>query len=296
MTARGVAAGVLAVSIRSAGAVAAAVPVAVQPACGVTGYVLSAEYRFGTRGNVRNLDDLRRMFTHDAPWGRINEELQSFPPFNASNHVFERNCLALTGRHDGSTNYTEFGRITSGALLSVSAFSAPCIVEFVAKLPRGRGCWPSLWLYDTHSWKHDGSEIDVMESQQNPPRDDRSWVYQNDHGPGAGALIANPGNLDQWGRWQPYGPMPGGDMSRRWAAYSVLWLPDRAVKYVDGKPGVVRAFRWTGPEPANILVYQSIGSAKTDWPGPVLPETFAGDHAVFRIRSIRVFKPAGLPE
>ncbi len=272
-------------------AAASAAPAA-RPACGVAGYVLATEYAFGTRGNVRNLEDLNRLFTHDARWGRINEELQRFPPFNSHNHRFETDCLALTGVHDGSTNYTEFGHITSGALLSVSTFMAPCIVEFVARLPAGRGVWPSLWLYDTSSGKHDASEIDVMESQNNPPRDDRSKVYQNDHGPGAGEILANPGNLDRWGWWRPYGPLPGGDMAARWAAYSVHWLPDRVTKYVDGKPGVTRAFRWTGPAPANILVYQSIGSAKLDWPGPVLPETFTGDNAVFRIRSIRVFKPA----
>lgn len=240
---------------------------------------------------MRRLADLHRLFTHDAPWGRINEELQAFPPFNPRTHVFEQDALALTGRHDGSTNYTEFGHIVSGAILSIATVAAPCIVEIVGRLPAGRGCWPSLWLYDTHSGRHDASEIDILESQNHPPGLDRSMVFQNDHGPGLGATLDNPGGVGVWGDWRPYGPMPDGDLSARDAAYSVHWLPDRVTKYVDDQRAVTRAFRWTGPAEANILAYLSIGSAKLDWPGPVMPETFVGDGAVFRIRSIRVYKP-----
>ena len=266
-------------------------PVPIRPVCGVTGYVVSIDYVFGKTGNVRNIADLNRLFMHDAPWGRINRELQSFPPFNPRNHVFEDDCLALTGLHDGSTVYDAFGHITSGAIVSRATCMAPCILEFVAKIPAGRGVWPSLWLYDYHSGRHDSSEIDVLESQNNPPKDDRSVVYQADHGPGMGELLSNPGGFDKWGRWRPYGPLPGGDMSARWAAYSVHWLPDRTVRYVDDKPGITREFRWTGPEAPNIIAYNSISSEKNDWTGPALPETFAGDNAVFRIRSIRVFVP-----
>ncbi|MBO0737863.1 MAG: family 16 glycosylhydrolase [Alphaproteobacteria bacterium] len=266
----------------------------VMPACGVTGYRPALEYTFGTTGNVRSLADLRAHFTHDAPWGRINGELQSFQPFNARNYAFETDCLALTGLADGSGVYNAWGHITSGALISRATCFAPCVVEIVAKLPAGRAVWPSLYLADVHSGKNDSSEIDIMESQYNAPigrRDDRSFVYQFDHGPGVGADESS--KMDRWGRWQPYGPMPGGDMSARWAAYSALWLPDRITKYVDNKAGVTRMFKWTGPAEPNILIYNSIGSDKVDWPGPVSAGTFAGDNAKFRIKSIRVFKPKG---
>jgi beta-glucanase (GH16 family) len=265
----------------------------VRPICGASGYALAQAYTFGTSGNVRSIADLQVLFTHDAPWGRINGELQSFQPFNTQNHVFEADCLALTGLADGSGIYNTWGHITSGALVTRATCLAPCIVEIVAKLPAGRGVWPSLYLYDDHSGMHDSSEIDIMESQFNAPigqRDDRSFVSQFDHGPGLGATLSS--SMDQWGRWQPYGPMPGGDMSARWAAYSALWLPDRITKYVDTKLGVTRMFKWTGPAEPNIIIYNSIGSDKIDWPGPVSADTFVGDNAKFRIRSIRVFKPS----
>jgi hypothetical protein len=136
-----------------------------------------------------------------------------------------------------------------------------------------------------------------MESQFNAPpgqRDDRSWVFQNDHGPGLGNTISNPGNLDKWGRWRPYGAIPGGDMSARWAAYSVCWRTDRVTKFVDNREAVTRAFTWTGPAEPNIIVYNSVGSDRSHWPGPVRPDTFTGDNAKFRIKAIRIFKPSVL--
>ncbi len=140
---------------------------------------------------------------------------------------------------------------------------------------------------------NDSSEIDIMESQFNAPigqQDDRSLVYQNDHGPGLGATLSNPGNLDPYGRWAPYG-WDQVFLSDRYAAYSVLWETDKVTKYVDNKPAVTRAFRWTGPAQPNLLVYNSIGSDSIDWPGPVLSNTFSGDNAKFRIKTIRIFKP-----
>lgn len=266
------------------------------PSCGLTGWTLDVEYSFGTAGNVRNIADLHNLFTFDAPWGRINGELQTFQPFNVRNHVFESDNLTLVAIPDGSGLYTEYGHIKSGAVITKLTCSPPCIVEFVAKLPAGRGVWPSLWLYDYHSRHNDSSEIDVLESQFNAPvgyRDDRSWVFQNDHGPGLGNTISNPGKLDKWGRWQPYGGMPGGDMSARWAAYSVCWRMDRVTKFVDNREAVTRAFTWTGPAMPNIIVYNSVGSDKLDWPGPVQPDTFTGDNAKLRVKAIRVFKPNG---
>jgi beta-glucanase (GH16 family) len=267
-----------------------ATPVAAaQPICGLQGWRLAVEYLFGTSGNVRNIGDLEKRFTFDAPWGRINGELQTFRPFNTSNHVFESDNLALVAIPDGSGLYTQYGHITSGAIITKLTCSAPCIVEIVAKLPAGRGMWPSLWLYDVNTRRNDASEIDIMESQYNAPagqRDDRSAIYQNDHGPGVGTMLSNPGNLDQHGRW-----WPGGDFSKKYAAYSACWRPDRVTKFVDEKEGVTRAFKWTGPGKPNILVYNSVSSDSNDWPGPVQPDTFADDNAKFRIRAIRIFKP-----
>ena len=265
---------------------------ALRPVCGVSGYTLALQFTFGTSGKVKSIADLEALFMHDPLGAALMESCNPSSRSMCNNHVFEADSLALTGIADGSGVYNAWGHITSGALLTKATCFAPCIVEIIARLPAGRGVWPSLYLYDEHSGHHDSSEIDIMESQFNAPigiRDDRSCIFQFDHGPGVGATVSS--SMNRWGRWQPYGPIPDGDMSARWAAYSVLWLPDRVSKYVDNKLGATRMFKWTGPGEPNIIIYNSIGSDQSDWPGPVSADTFLGDHAKFRIKSIRVFKP-----
>ena len=268
----------------------ASLPAPRLPTCERTGWTLAIEYLFGAGENIRNIGDLQNLFTFDAPWGRINGELQTFQPFNIRNHVFESDNLALVAIADGSDLYKEHGHITSGALITNLTCFPPCIVEITAKLPAGRGIWPSLWLYDMNTGRHDSSEIDIVESQFNAPvgqRDDRTAIYQNDHGPGVGATLGNPGNLDRYGRW-----WPGGNFSQKYATYSVLWQTDRVTKFVNAQEAVTREFTWTGPGQPNIIVYNSVGSETIDWPGPVEPDTFAAENPKFRIKAIRIFKPS----
>jgi hypothetical protein len=296
--------------------------VVIQPICAVPGYVLQIGYRFGKHAKlslgetaVRSTADMVKLgWKHDQPWGRINYELEYFVDFGkpetrlGPNHVFEDDDLALVARHDDSNAYAStegqadsaYGHIASGEFITRLTVQPPAIVEFMVQIPAGRGMWPGLWLYDVHSGRHDASEIDVLESQYNAPlgqRDDRSKVYQYDHGPGAGRTLADPGGLDAHGGWwQPYGSLvkgdPGSDLSKRYVAYSVSWQVDRCSKYVDNQLGITRAFKWTGPEWPNIIVDNACGMAKGDWCGPISPATFAGNNSTLRIKWIRVFKPA----
>jgi hypothetical protein len=292
----------------------------VRPICGVPGYVLQTGFRFGMTAQllpgetpVKSTADMVKLsWKHDEPWGRINNQLQYFVDFRkpetylGPNHVFEADDLALVAKHDGSPNYGSkddrpdmaYSHIASAQFITSLTVRPPVIVEFMVMVPGGRGMWPALWLYDEHSGKHDASELDVMQSVYNAPvgeRDDRSKVFQYDHGPGAGRTLADPGGLDAHGGWwQPYGPLSKGDagrdLSQRWVAYSLWWQPDRASKYVDDKRGITRSFKWTGPAWPNILVGNAVGG--TDWTGPIFPETFAGDNSTMRIKWIRIFKPS----
>jgi beta-glucanase (GH16 family) len=303
-------------------AAAAASPSAAgaRPACGVTGYVLQTGYRFGTSAKllpgeiaVRSTADMVSLgWKHEAAWGnpvvhsldRISEFYRPAPP-SGPNYVFEADDLAIVARHDGTDNYGADkdkpdyagGHVTSGGFITALTVEPPAVVEFMVMAPEGRGMWPSCWLYDCHSGRHDASEIDVMESEFNAPigqRDDRSKVFQFDHGRGVGRTIVDPGGLDRnKGWWQPYGSLSrgdtGSDLSKRWVAYSVWWQGDRVGKYVDDKPGITRAFKWTGPAWPNILVNNACGGI--EWTGPISPETFAGDNSTMRIKWIRIFMP-----
>jgi hypothetical protein len=139
------------------------------------------------------------------------------------NYVFEPDDLAIVDRHDGTDDYdSDKGKpdyagshVSSGGFITDLTVEPRAIVEFMVMIPAERGMWPALWLYDCHSGRNDASEIDVLESQFNAligQRDDRSKVFQFDHGRGVGRTIADPGGLDEHkGWWQPYGSLSKGD-------------------------------------------------------------------------------------
>ncbi len=286
----------------------------IKPAIGVAGYVLQSEYRFGTAPgkNIRSISDLQANFTPDAPWGRINGELQHFtnflpvpwgsksvppePEAAKRTHQFEADALILNSNHLGG-KFT-YGNIESGSIVTNATVKYPVIVEVLAKLPKGRAHWPSIWLYDYHSVKHTADEIDILESQFNAPvgqRDNRNHVYQNSHG--KYTTVQN-FLMDKHGRYDA-----GVDLSKDYHYYSCQWFENGDVDmYVDGKRTVRRNIPWPVGEP-NIIVMLSTGSDKIDWPGPIITDskdgtdTFSPDdpNSTFKIRHIRIFKPAASP-
>lgn len=284
-------------------------PSGTKPIIGVDGYALHSEYQFGadSGNNVQSIADLQKYFTPDAPWLRINGELQHFvnflpvawkkvppdPVAAARTHQFEGDALVLNSNHLGGP-YAH-GNIESGAIVTNETVFRPVIVEVLAKLPKGRAHWPSIWMYDYHSGKHTNDEIDLMESQWNAApgvRDDRRLVYQNTHGK---YTTIEKYKMDKHGRYNS-----GVDMSEDYHYYSCHWFPNGDLDmYVDGVRTVRRNLPWRGGDP-NIIVYLSTGSDKLDWPGPIVDNATDGSNtfypddpnSVFKIRHIRVFKPA----
>ncbi|MCI0542507.1 family 16 glycosylhydrolase [bacterium] len=282
-----------------------------QPHIGVTGYAIQSDYQFGTAAgnNIQSIDHLRANFTPDAPWGRINGELQWFTNFLTTTwkssakpnsieeinrtHQFEDEALVLNSQHLGGS-FT-FGNIQSGAVITRETVFRPVIVEVLAKQPKGRAHWPSIWLYDYTSGNHTSDEIDILESQFNAPvgvRDDRRHVYQNIHG---SATTLQNFKMDQNGRYNA-----GVDMSVGYHYYSVHWFSNGDIDYyVDGVRTVRRHIGWSGGPP-NIIIYLSTGAESwNDWPGPIITnsgngtDTFFPDdpNSTFKIRHIRIFKP-----
>ena len=295
--------------------VAAPLPVfaEITPAIGVTGYTLQSEFQFGTAAgnNIKSITDLQANFTPDAPWGRINHELQRFvnflpvawhgvppdPEAAKRTHQFEDEALVLNSNHLGGKYI--YGNIESGAIVTNTTVKYPVIVEVLAKLPKGRAHWPSIWMYDYHSDKHGSEEIDIMESQFNAPvgqRDSRNHVYQNTHG--KYTLIKN-FLLDKDNRFDA-----GVDISNDYHHYSCHWFKNGDVDmYVDGKRTVRRNIPWLGAGDPNIIIMLSTASDKLDWPGPIVDDskngtdTFVPDdpNSTFKIRYIRIFKPGTSP-
>jgi hypothetical protein len=102
--------------------------------------------------------------------------------------------------------------------------------------------------------------------------------------------------MDKHGRYNA-----GVDLSGDYHYYSCHWMENGDVDmYVDGKRTVRRNIPWPVGAP-NLIVMLSTGSEKIDWPGPIVTNatdgtnTFSPDdpNSTFKIRHIRIFKPAG---
>jgi hypothetical protein len=282
-----------------------------KPYIGVTGYTLHWEFQFGTApgNNVRSIEDLQKHFTPDAPWGRINKEMQKFVNFLPEKfhklesdieaakrtHQFEEEALVLNSNHLGGE--FKYGNIESGAIVTNKTVFRPVIVEVLAKLPKGRAHWPSIWLYNyVPNTGNKGDEIDIMESQFNRAdgtRDTRRHIFQNTHGK---YTLVEKFHMDKHNRY--VSPV---DMSEDYHYYSCHWWPNGDVDmYVDNVRTVRRNIPWRGGPP-NVIIYLSTGSERMDWPGPIVTDskdgtdTFTPDdpNSTFKIRHIKIFKPDG---
>lgn len=120
-------------------------------------------------------------------------------------------------------------------------------VEFRAKVPRGVGLWPTLWLLP--ATMNSLPEIDIMEILGNDPTTMHMHFHYQKNGQEA----------DDGVSWV------GPDFSTDWHTYAVDWEPNAIIWYVDG----VERRRFTDTayipkEPMYLLANLAVGG---DWPG-----------------------------
>lgn len=94
-------------------------------------------------------------------WG--NNELQLYTLADSNNVYIRDGYLHITARYD-STRHPSF---TSTRLITKNKGDWKYgMIEVRAKLPKGRGIWPAIWMLPTDwvygGWPHSG-EIDIME-------------------------------------------------------------------------------------------------------------------------------------
>ena len=200
-------------------------------------------------------------FVHDgapdpANWdyeeGRIrNDELQHYTRDRADNARVENGQLVLEARREAfaGATFTSASLITKGR----AAFSHARI-EVSAKLPRGRGLWPAIWLLGTNmdavGWPACG-EIDVMEFVGFDPDVVHTNVhtakYNHMRGNGRGTRIPLPAPSDAF------------------HVYAVEWDGERMVFAIDGRPTFTVTNEHTGTEawpfdaPFYLLLNVAIG-------------------------------------
>jgi beta-glucanase (GH16 family) len=98
-------------------------------------------------------------------------------------------------------------------------------VEVRAKLPRGRGMWPAIWMLgadiDTVGWPRCG-EIDIMEHVGFEPGRVHGTVHTEAYNHVKGTQRGSQVDV--------------GDLYDTFRVYAVEWRPDRIEFFVDGRP------------------------------------------------------------
>lgn len=189
----------------------------------------------------------------DFELGRIrNGELQHYTRALRNARVAGGHLLIEAHREDhAGASFTAASVVTKGK----AAFTHARL-EVRAKLPRGRGVWPAIWLLGTDmdavGWPKCG-EIDVMEFVGFEPQvvhaNVHSDTYNHMHGNGRGTRI------------------PLADGSDAFHVYGVQWDAQRMVFTLDGKPTFEVANDGTGvgswpfDQPFYLLMNFAVGGS-----------------------------------
>ena len=220
------------------------------------GYRLAFAEEFN--GNGIDSDKWNTRYLWGPNW-TINNEQQYYvdtnsnPDFGYDPFVFDGKHLSITadrtpGYLKASANNKSY---VSGTLTTYNKFKMRYgYVEMRAKMPKGQGLWPALWLLH-HKQNGARPEIDIMEFLGN----DVDTVYNVYHHYRGSNLRSTPS-------YEVNGP----DYTAGFHTFGVKWEPGSIVWYVDGK----EANRYESGDVSNedmyILVNLALGGA---WGGNV---------------------------
>lgn len=164
-----------------------------------------------------------KKWTYETGFVR-NKESQYYTKARSENARVENGTLIIEGRKEAYTapdgkkaNYTAASLTTEG--LFATTYGR---IEVRAKLPRGRGMWPAIWMLGTNinqiGWPKCG-EIDIMEFVGHEPEKVHATVHWFGYGKGKHTSLG--GNLPK--------QKPSDDFH----VYAVEWLADRMDFYYD---------------------------------------------------------------
>lgn len=172
-----------------------------------------------------------------APY-TVNAELQAYVDSRETSRV--NNGRLLIQAHRGKEGDYAY---SSARLVSEGHF--PFLygrAEFRAKLPRGRGTWPALWMMPEDFYGYgrgwpDSGEIDVMEHVGYDPGVVQATIHTNAFNWPAGT--------------QKFGKTTLEDAFDTWHTYAVEWGPDALTVFVDQQA---------------IFTYPNDGTGWKSWP------------------------------
>ncbi len=189
-------------------------------------------------------------------WG--NGELEYYKKENA---YIENGVLVIEAKEEQVSDQWGTYKYTSARMKTQGKFNVKFgRVEFRAKLPKGKGIWPALWMLGeditTVGWPTCG-EIDVMELLGHEP----NKVYGTVHGPGYSGASGKGSNYT----------LPSGDFSQDFHIFAVEWDPIGISWYVDDqkfftitRPEIELFGNWVFDHPFFIIMNVAVGGY---WPG-----------------------------
>lgn len=181
-------------------------------------------------------------------WGNGESEVYTHSRKNVYVAHGKLHIVVIGKKVHGKVRYTS-GRITTQSLFSQKYG----LFEFRARLPRGTGLWPAIWMMPESSkfgtWPSSG-EIDIMESRGNGVNQVQGSLHSGN--------VWNQDNCQT----RVY-TLPGHEATTGWHTYDLEWEPVadpgnpdvRKVQikwFVDGRLYETRQGGWTVPTSAGI--------------------------------------------
>ena len=158
--------------------------------------------------------------------------------------------------------------------------------EMEAKLPRGNGVWPALWLYNHKSPNAAvRPEIDIMEAYPGGGTD-YGWGSV-DRRPTSFGTTVHRGDGDTVGMRKHD---TGIDLSAGFHKYAVKWQPNRITFYLDGKE--IFSVNESMNQPMFLLLsLQMCGQAQSGWCPPAAPDMVVyGQGNSFEVNYVRAWQ------
>ena len=179
---------------------------------------------------------------HEPGW--VNNELQQYTNSSENAYVKDGNLviqpLKTVDKKTGKVSYTS-GRVNTRNKVDFKYGK----VEVRAKLPKGQGIWPAIWMMPTDDSLYGGwpkcGEMDIMELLGNNP----SKVYQTLHYGKSSTDIQSQGTKT----------LTKGDFSNSYHIFSVEWNPDSISFFVDDQLTKTINKWYTGTDGVGLITY-----------------------------------------